>query len=156
MNYDIRFQDRDEQPAAVVAGDVTVDRIADFIGAAFREVVAAAERSGTALAGPPFARYRPLPGGVWNVEAGFPLDREIAPDGRVEPAALPAGPVVTTVHAGGYDTVEPAYIALTSWITEHGYLTVGEAWECYLDGPNVPDPRTEIVMPVTRPDARLN
>ncbi|MFC9517119.1 GyrI-like domain-containing protein [Nocardiaceae bacterium NPDC056970] len=156
MIYDIRLQDRDEHPAGIVAGDVSVDGIAEFIGAAFRAVVAAAESSGIGLAGPPFARYRPLPGGTWNIEAGFPLDRAIAPTGPVEPTSLPAGPAATTMHVGSYDTVEPAYIALTSWITEHGYVTVGEAWECYLDGPDVPNPRTEIVMPVTRPDPQLN
>ncbi|MFM1726305.1 GyrI-like domain-containing protein [Rhodococcus sp. PAM 2766] len=156
MSYDIRLEDRVARPAAVMGGDVSVDDIAGFVGTALREVATAARRAGIDLAGPPFARYRPLPGGAWNVEAGFPLARAIAPAGRVEPTSLPAGPVVATVHVGSYDTVEPAYIALTSWVTEHGYGTVGEAWECYLDDPNVPEPRTEIVMPVTRPDVRLN
>ncbi|PTR27403.1 effector-binding domain-containing protein [Rhodococcus sp. OK519] len=156
MNYHIRLEERDEQPAAAVCGDVPVEDIAGFIGGAFRQVVAAAEESGIRLAGPPFARYRPLPGGSWNIEAGFPLTRAIETTGRVEPTSLPAGPAVTTLHVGAYDSVEPAYIALTSWITEHGFVTVGEAWECYLDDPDVADPRTEIVMPVVRPDANLN
>ncbi|GAB2646852.1 GyrI-like domain-containing protein [Prescottella soli] len=153
MNYDIRIRDLPEQPAAIVRGAVTVEAIPAFLGPAFDAVARAATDQGVEIVGPPFGRFLPLPGDRWNIEAGFPLERDLVEAGPVESASLPAGPCACTVHAGGYDTVESAYVALTQWISEHGYATVGEPWESYLDAPDTPRPRTEVFMPVVRPDS---
>ncbi len=153
MSYDIRIRDLSEQPTGIVRGDVTVEAIPAFLGPAFEAVVRAAADQDIEIVGPPFGRFLPLPGGRWNIEAGFPLARTLAETGPVESASLPEGPCACTVHAGGYDTVESAYIALTQWISEHGYATIGEPWECYLDAPDAPQPRTEVFMPVVRPDS---
>ncbi|RDI17991.1 effector-binding domain-containing protein [Rhodococcus sp. AG1013] len=156
MSYDIRIRDIDEQPTGVVDGNVDVDSIAAFLGPAFAEVARAAAAQDIVIVGPPFGRFRPRSDGIWNVEAGFPMARTIEPTGRVESASLPAGRCASTVHVGSYDTVESAYIALTQWIAEHGYATTGEPWECYLDDPDVPLPRTEIIMPIVWPVASGN
>ncbi|MCL2535923.1 MAG: GyrI-like domain-containing protein [Nocardiaceae bacterium] len=153
MSYDIRIRDLPERATGVVRGDVTVDAIPAFLGPAFEAVALAATDQGVEIAGVPFGRFLPLPDGRWYIEAGFPLERALVETGRVEPSTLPAGPCACTVHAGGYDTVESAYVALTQWITEHGYMTMGEPWECYLDAPDVERPRTEVFMPVVRPDS---
>lgn len=153
MSYDIRIRDLPRQPAAIVRGAVTVEAIPAFLGPAFDAVVRAAADQGIEVVGPPFGRFLPLPDGRWNIEAGFPLAGDLVETGPVEPSSLPAGPCACTVHDGGYDTVESAYIALTQWISEHGYATTGEPWECYLDAPDAPRPRTEVFMPVVRPDS---
>ncbi|RVW08668.1 AraC family transcriptional regulator [Prescottella agglutinans] len=153
MSYDIRIRDLPRQPAAIVRGAVTVEAIPAFLGPAFDAVVRAAADQGLEVVGPPFGRFLPLPDGRWNIEAGFPLAGDLVETGPVEPSSLPAGPCACTVHDGGYDTVESAYIALTQWISEHGYATTGEPWECYLDAPDAPRPRTEVFMPVVRPDS---
>jgi effector-binding domain-containing protein len=67
--------------------------------------------------------------------------------GRVEPAVLPGGTVARTLHVGSYDTVAAAYEATESYLTDNGYEPSGPAWECYLDEPDVPQPRTEVFMP---------
>jgi effector-binding domain-containing protein len=60
--------------------------------------------------------------------------------------------VATTLYAGPYENVGPAYRALAEWVQEHGHETAGPPREVYLTDPNeVQDPgalRTEIVWPI--------
>ena len=65
------------------------------------------------------------------------------------PGTRPAGPAVSVVHRGPYDTVAAAYELLVRSVTESGGRPAGAPWESYLDEPNVPDPRTEVVLPYT-------
>lgn len=152
MSYDIRIRELSEQPAGSVGSVVSVDAIPRFLGTAFVAVARAAEAAGIEIDGPPFGRFLPLPDGSWHIEAGFPLARDIDPAGPVMPTSLPAGTCASTIHLGGYDTIESAYIALTDWITENHWATTGQAWESYLDEPGAELPRTEVFMPVFRPD----
>lgn len=146
MDYAVTLEQRTEQPAAVVRGRVTVEEIPGFIGAAFGEVVAALGAQRLAPAGPPFGRYRIVEGG-FDVEAGFPAPSTVAATGRVEPTVLPGGPVATTTHVGSYDGVSAAYQAVQEWVEASGYVVAGDPWECYLDGPDVPEPRTLVCFP---------
>jgi len=156
--YEVRMADLQEQHAAVVCGRVTMDRIADFLGGAFSEVVQVVAAQGLHPTGPPFARYRFLEedgaqgtasGGLkeLDIEAGFPVSGGLAQAGRVEAAKLPGGHVATTLHVGSYDDLGAAYDAAQQFLTDEGYEVAGAPWECYLDEPEVPEPRTEVFMP---------
>lgn len=149
--------DLQEQHAAVVRGTVTMDRIAEFLGSAFSEVMQAASAQGVHPSGPPFARYRFVADGeqgvvaggpvALDVEAGFPVRGTFIESGRVQATTLPGGHVATTLHVGSYDAVGAAYDATQQFLTDEGYEVAGAPWECYLDGPDVPEPRTEVFMP---------
>ncbi len=156
--YEVRMADLQEQPAAVVCGRVTMDRIADFLGGAFSEVMQVVAAQGLHPTGPPFARYRFLDqdgaagtgasgAKELDIEAGFPVSEGLAPSGRVEAAALPGGHVATTLHVGSYADLGAAYDATQQFLTDEGYEVAGAPWECYLDEPDVPEPRTEVFMP---------
>jgi effector-binding domain-containing protein len=146
MTYEIHLADLQQRPAAVVAAHVELPEIAEFLGGAFAEVMATLGEQGLRPAGPPFGRYVPTDGG-FDVEAGFPVDRPVAAQGRVVPADLPGGTVAYTVHSGAYDEVGAAYEATADWLTDNGLVATGGAWENYLDGPEVPRPRTEVFLP---------
>jgi effector-binding domain-containing protein len=150
MSYDIEIVERQEQPAVVVHGNVTVAGIPAFISGAFGAAALVIGRQGLAFAGPPFARYAPKPDGSFEVEAGFPVAGSPAPAGEVMITSLPAGPTARTIHVGAYDKVGLAYEAVEKWLAEHEYETVGAPWECYLDEPGVPNPRTEVFFPCRR------
>ena len=147
MSYEVRLVDLQEQPAAAVHGHVAHDGIADFLGSVFGEVVGTAEQQGVGVAGAPFARYRPADDGGWDIEAGFPVTGAVSASGRVEPVTLPGGRVARTMHVGAYEKLGDAYKATSDWITDNGYVATGEPWELYLDGPEVPEPRTEVFFP---------
>lgn len=80
-------------------------------------------------------------------EIGFPCSGAVEPSGRVEPSDLPAGPTARTTHVGPYEGVGAAYEAAIAWLAGQGYEVSGAPWECYLDGPEVPEPRTEVLVP---------
>ena len=158
MTYDVRMADLQEQHAALVCGRLTMERIPDFLGGAFSEVMQAVAAQGLHPAGPPFARYRFVggEGGAdvaaggpveLDIEAGFPVSGSITPTGRVEASTLPGGHVATTMHVGSYADLGAAYDAAQEFLTDEGYEVAGAPWECYLDGPDVPEPRTEVFMP---------
>lgn len=149
LRYAVTLETRHEQPAAVVRGHVTEAELPAFLGAAFGEVGAAIGTQHAQPAGPPFGRYRLVEDG-FEVEAGIPTTRGIAPSGRVEPVLLPGGPVATTLHVGSYAEVAAAYRAVEEWVAGSGYAVDGDPWESYLDGPEVAEPRTLVCFPCRR------
>lgn len=144
--YQVELEELRPQPVAVVRGHVEPAEIQAFLGAAFGETLTALADQHLSPAGPPFARWRPT-GGAFDVEAGFPSTGPVAPEGRVIADTLPGGPVATVMHRGDYDAVSEAYDVAAEWIGANGYVSAGEPWESYLDGPEVAEPRTVVRFP---------
>lgn len=149
MRYETQFVDLQSQHTAVVRGHVAVEELPEFLGSAFGEVVNVLDKQGLHPSGAPYGRYRMAEEGGFDAEIGFPCNGVVEPEGRVEPAELPGGRVARTMHVGPYGGVGAAYEAAISWLTDEGYVTVGAPWECYLDGPEVANPRTEVFVPCT-------
>lgn len=147
-NYEIELVDLQEQPAAVVRGSVAGEDLPEFLGKAFGEVMGALTEQGNIPAGPPFGRYRPTETG-FDVEAGFPCKVPVTASGRVEPTVLPGTRATRVLHVGSYARVAEAYVAAESWMTDNGYVSAGAPWESYLDGPDVAEPRTQVIHPCT-------
>lgn len=146
-SYTVELVDLQEQECAVVRGHVSLEEIGPFMGRAFGSVMTALARQGVAVAGAPFGRYFPAAEGGWDVEAGFPVHGAVAADGDVVASVLPAGSAARTLHVGDYGGLGAAYEATRRWIIENGHVPDGAPWECYLDGPEVANPRTEVFMP---------
>jgi effector-binding domain-containing protein len=142
----VELVDLQPQPVAVVRARVALSGIADFLGSAFSEIMTVLDAQDLTPAGPPFGRWQPLADG-FDAEAGFPSTGAIAPAGRVQPDTLPGGLAATAVHRGDYAGVGATYGVLYAWIAGHGYDPTGQPWECYLDEPDVPEPRTQVYVP---------
>lgn len=139
----------------------TIDRaeIGSFLGEAFRAAGAVIAAAGSHPAGGPVARYD-MSDGQFTVQAGLPISDDLpAPEvlaldvpmtGDLVVEDFPAGPAATTVHTGPYEQVTTAYRELSSWMTEHHYRPSGRPWEQYLDGPEVPQPRTVVWWPCAK------
>jgi effector-binding domain-containing protein len=54
------------------------------------------------------------------------------------------------MHVGSYDGVAAAYTAVEQWLAAHDLSPIGDPWESYLDGPEVPQPRTVVSFPCAR------
>lgn len=147
MSCDVELRTLTPQSVAVVRAEVRPEDLPAFLGGAFADVAATLARQGLAPTGPPFGRYVPRSDGSFHVEAGFPVERPVTGTGRVEPAELPGGTVARSLYQGPYEGLSDAYAAATDWVRAHGYRTVGHPWECYLDEPDVPQPRTEVFVP---------
>jgi effector-binding domain-containing protein len=149
MRYEMQFVDLQSQHAAVVRAHVTLDEMPEFLGGAFGEVIRVLDQQGLHPTGAPFGRYGIPEGAGFDAEVGFPCNDVVKPEGRVEACELPGGRVVRTMHVGPYGDVGAAYEAAMAWMTDEGYVLEGAPWECYLDGPEVAEPRTEVFIPCT-------
>jgi effector-binding domain-containing protein len=147
MTYTVSFADLQPQPVAVVRGRVDLAGLPQFLESAFAEVAAAAAAQGVRLDGAPFGKYLPGDDGAWEVAAGFPVSEALRDSGRVTSEVLAAGRVAHTMHVGAYDKVGAAYEAVREYVVDNGHEPSDPPWECYLDGPDVPEPRTEVFMP---------
>jgi effector-binding domain-containing protein len=67
-------------------------------------------------------------------------------NGDVEPGLLPGGTVAQTVHRGAYEQLAAAYEAVQAFVEAGGLTLTGDAWESYLDEPDVAEPRTLVSM----------
>jgi effector-binding domain-containing protein len=151
--HDIELRTLVEQETAVEYATLPVAEIGPWLERAFAEVSIYLERKGAGPAGAPFARYRRLPDGLVEVEAGYPASTPTNGEGEVEPSDLPGGTAAATVHVGPYDGVEAATASLRAWIHERGGEPAGDAWEIYLTerDPDLDHDlttwRTEVVQP---------
>ena len=148
--YETETADLQEQHVALVHGRIARDEIPVFLATAYSKTPRASTEQGLRVIGPPYARYRFEEDGTIDIEAGFPVSGTLERSDDVEPGTLPGGHVAITVHVGPYDEVGRAYQALETYLSKNGFEPAGSAWECYLDGPDVPEPRTRIYLPAQR------
>lgn len=150
---EIHLTDVLEQPVAAVRQRVRMDDLTDTMDTAFPHVLAALTQAGAQAAGAPYARYRGVPNGLVDVEAGFPVASPFAGSGDVVGEVLPAAHGVEAVHIGSYATLSATYEAMERWMRENGVTPSEEMWEFYETGPESgTDPaswRTRIVWRVT-------
>lgn len=146
MTYDVRLVDLAAQSTASVRGHVDVAGLPAFLGSAFEDVLRVVTEQHLSPAGPPYGRFRPT-GDGFDVEAGFPVSGPVDPSGRVDVGELPGGSAAEVMYRGSYDEVAAAYEAVAAWLAANGLVPAGEPWESYLDGPEVPVPRTVVRFP---------
>lgn len=151
--YEILDELRREQHTAVASATLDVTEIGPWLSTVYDAVARTIITQGTSITGPPFARYHALGDASFDVEAGFPVTAPINSTDEVHPSSLPGGPAACTIHEGPYDSMEPAYQALTTWLTTQNAAAAGDPWEIYFSDPTTnPDPstwRTEVVQPYT-------
>jgi effector-binding domain-containing protein len=154
MTYEIHLRETAPQKAASIRAQVVWAELGPFIGGAIGEICAAATDQGVRFAGPPMAIYHCAEAeeAELDVEVAMPMAEDVETAGRVAATTIPGGLVASTMHAGRYEDVGPAYRALAEWVQEHGHETAGPPREIYLTDPNeVRDPganRTEIIWPI--------
>ncbi|OPY38203.1 MAG: Bacterial transcription activator, effector binding domain [Methanoregula sp. PtaU1.Bin051] len=113
-----------------------------------------------AIAGPPvFLCHETSPESVREanekgtavVEVAWPVAGTAKGNREIRAYDLPGGKMVRTVHYGPYETCEPTYLKLFSWIAEKGLIINGPVREIYPNDPREVKPEeiiTEILVPV--------
>jgi len=90
-----------------------------------------------------------------DIEAGFPVARVLPGKGEINASIIRGGKYISTTHVGSYDSIKPAYDALTEWVKRNCYEPTGIAYyEYYLNDPNAGPgivPETEIRFPFKLP-----
>lgn len=148
MTYDIEEAQARRVNTLVVRGRADRGQVSEFLGRAFELVAKTVASDGMHFGGPPFAIFRTRADGAWDIECGFPVAGVALGQGEVTASSLPGGRVVRTLHVGPYSGTELAHQALAEWVSSRGEEPAGDAWEVYLDRPDEPNPRTQVVLPL--------
>lgn len=124
-----------QQPSAVIHLTVPRSALAQLMGPAIAEVIAAVTAQGATPTGPCFSYHLHRPTETFDFEVGFPVDRPIAPAGRVHMSALPAARVVRADYHGAYEGLGQAWGQLCDWMERAGLVAQDRLWESYAKGP---------------------
>jgi len=137
---------------AVVRLTVPRSEIQQVMGPAIGEVMAAVMSQGMHPAGPVFSRHFRMTPDVFDFEVGVPVERPVAPAGRVVPGTLPAVRAAQTVYCGPYEGLGAAWGEFQAWMSANGHDAAEDLWESYAAGPESgPDAsrwRTELIRPL--------
>ncbi len=156
MTYSVTKKELLPQPVLVVRRRVKRSEIAATIAEVLPRVFLYAQQNGIALAGLPFTRYVEVGPGLLTIEPGMRVaasgQTPSNSDAEVVHDTLPGGPAAVTLHAGPYDRLHDAYVAIEEWMKAQGQAAGGAPWESYINDPGeYPDPadwKTEVIWPL--------
>jgi effector-binding domain-containing protein len=153
VKYVIQVKETQPQDVLCIRANVTMETIAQTIGACYGEMMAYVQEIGSQIVGPPFIVYPDMVDEAkpFDIEPCFPVPPGLAPRGRIEVRRLSGGTVATTMHTGPYDGLVDAYAALQAWVEANGRAVVGPPREVYFNGPQDATPDqylTEVAWPI--------
>ncbi len=151
MIYKIKLLEMPNQPALAIRTVTPVEILPQFFGPAYSCIMQHLTTLGEYPAGMPYGLYFNMDMSALDVEAGFPVAKELPGNEEIKCVTIPGGKYISTIHRGAYDAVAPAYDALTAYAKENQLEPTGLAYEYYLNDPGSgPDviAETEIRFPV--------
>ena len=135
MSQDFRIEERAPQPALSMRTRTTMAQLPEFFDRAYGAVLGRMAELGETPAGAPFAYYHNLNFDDLDIEAGFPVSRELESNGEVQAITLPGGRYCVGIHQGSYDTLSQTWDALVKYATDQGHTPAGFVIEHYLTNP---------------------
>ena len=106
-------------------------------------------------AGQPFMRYLDMTD-RFLIDAGLPIDTQIAGEGDIKLRELPGGKAITALFTGQSHLVGAAWSAVFAYADDHGYKRGSEwkgagGWDVYVNDPEVvgaDNAQTRLYLPV--------
>ena len=142
--YAVQIVPLEAKQLAVVQDVAHAQNIGPKIGASLPLVFGKLQELAVAGHGPVVVAYLPHQGGDWTNPPGIPIEVgvELAAPLASESAPLvrsstPACRAATTLHAGPYQGLPEAHMAIHAWCRENGHALTGHNWEVY--GEHHPD-----------------
>ncbi len=150
LSYACEIKDQPERPTLSIRTRAAMQDLPQLFGQTYGALMQYLSELGAQPAGEPFAAYYNLDMQDLDVEIGFPVAKRLPDRDNIKSGALPAGKFASTMHIGPYDTVGPAYEALTQYVKANGYELTGVAYEFFFSGPETPpeEIRTGIMFPL--------
>jgi len=122
-----------EQPALVIAAEVTPEEIAAKLNEILPRVFDYASVFGNIMAGAPFTRYLGCTAtGLFRIEAGFPTLDPLPSGDEIQSIVLDGGEAISLVHTGPYDRLPISHLILDQWFESTHRQPAGPRVESYL------------------------
>ncbi len=147
----MEIKEMPERKTIVVKTTTSVRELPAVLGGIYGELMGYLQKSELSMTGPPFVLYRNADMEALQIEAGFPVDRAVTGEGRIEGGAIPGGRVLSAIHTGSYATLEKTYTPVMTHIEKNGLKVTPWMYELYLNSPDeVPEEQlqTEICFPL--------
>jgi effector-binding domain-containing protein len=137
-NYEIQVVPVEAKQLAVVKDVAYAQNIGPKIGANMPAVFGKLAQLGVTGLGQGVVAYFPHQGGDWNSPPGIPIEVgvELATTLPTESAPVvhsstPACRAASTLHAGPYQDLPAAHMAIHAWCRQNGHAMTGPNWEVY-------------------------
>lgn len=131
----IEIVQTDEQLTASIHLVVGGPDMPNVMDAAIQELYATVLGQGAEPTGPLFSYHHRRPSDTFDFEIGVPVNKAIAPTGRVQPSILPAVTVARAIYRGPYEGLSSGWQEMMSKVAEANLETADRFWERYVKGP---------------------
>ena len=151
MDYQCELQKAAPQPAVSIRTWASVQELPKVLGQSFAAVAQYLAEKGEQPAGPVFVAYYNMDMQNLDIEAGFPVARELEGRGAIRSSEIPGGDLASCVFTGPYSDMVPAYEALKTWVEGQGREPTGVSYEIYLNDPQTTpqqELQTRIIFPL--------
>lgn len=151
MTFECKIETNQVQPVVAMRKMTSIEDLPTVLGEVYTELGAYLGELGEFPAGAPYSAYFNMDMQNLDVEIGIPVGKVVPEKGDIFSKDIPAGDFATCLYIGPYREIEPAYTALSAWITESDRKTSGPAYEVYLNDPGEIAPedlQTQILFPL--------
>lgn len=136
--YEISIAQVEAKHLAVVKEVAFAQNIGPQIGASMPAVLGKLKELGVTGHGPVVVAYFPHQGGDWTSAPGIPIEVGVelaaalpTESPPIVPSSTPACQAATTLHAGPYQALPEAHMAIHAWCHQNGHALTGHNWEVY-------------------------
>ena len=143
---------QNEQAALVLRAKTSIGELPQVIGMGFGKLAGYFAELGETLSDVPFIAYHTFDMQETDIEIGFPVAHSLPGKDDIQVSSIPAGTYVFCMYRGPYNQISSVYEEMEKWLGEHGYVHAGPPYECYYNGPEVPESEllTKISMRVVK------
>lgn len=132
---DLQIVHTEEHVTASIHLVVDGPSMPSIMDAAIQELYTTVLAQGAEPTGPLFSYHHRRPSDTFDFEIGVPVNKAVAPAGRVQPSILPAVTVARSIYRGPYEGLADGWREMMRKVAEANLDTKDRFWERYIKGP---------------------
>ena len=134
---DIELSTIEEQHAITITKLIETSEIQNTLGEIFKRLMSGLQENNLFMDGMPFAIYHNFgTEGKVQLEAGFPIKKEIDLEGEISYKKITKQKAVKAVHYGDYSQIKQSYEVVEKYIETNNLVPAGAPMEVYATNPS--------------------
>ena len=135
MDYKFEVNETAAQPVLSIRKRTSVGDLPQLLGYAFSAIIEYLNEIGEQPVDAPFAAYYNMDMEDLDIEAGFPVSKQLAGRDDINLSEIPAGKQVSCSYKGPYLEMGAVYEAMQAWMEANAYIPTGTVYEFYYNSP---------------------